>query len=409
MEHRASLLRNQSIVSFSQERWSHVLRSRHHIMAGLARGGNKVLFASSPTDIRNVFHDSGGIGVDAPGTTKVSENLHAYVPPNWLPTNYRFPRINHVVEDLRDWHLRRTLRHLAMDRPIYYVWHPSFANLIRHFDDALVVYHCYDEYNAFTSDSNALLRQRNMERQLLQRANVVFTVSEAVRARRLAFNKNIHVVTNGVDFELFSRAQDPHTAAPDDMAGLVGPIIGLVGTQTVITDLKLLRAIFEHRRDWNFVFIGLDLTAKDLANEDMNALRALPNVRVIGRRAIQQIPGYLKACDIYAIPWVLNDISLSGSPLKLYEYLAAGKPVICTPLNHLLFLSNVIAFAATADDWIAAIDCALRGDGPGSPSLRQEIARQNSWDSKVDFISTTMSAELEKLSRQQLSSHSCAL
>jgi glycosyltransferase involved in cell wall biosynthesis len=155
-----------------------------------------------------------------------------------------------------------------------------------------------------------------------------------------------------------------------------------------------LRQIFERRSDWSFVFIGLDQTPEHLMSEDLKAFQRLPNVHVIGRRTLQEIPSYLKGCDVCAIPWVINELSLSGSPLKLYEYLASGRPVVSTPLQHLLPLDGVIAFASNANEWIEAIEAALRSGGPGTIDARQSIARENTWEKKVDFISQKVAQEL---------------
>lgn len=393
MENPRTVLQGESILSFSLERWSHVWRSRHHIMSNLARN-NKVLFTSSPYYVRDALRDLGDANEEATGVTKITNNLHAYIPPRWLPTIFRYPKLDRQISALRVRHIRSVMRRLAMKQPILYIWHPSFADVAGAFNEALVVYHCYDEYSSFDASNSESEIQEAQERALLKRADIVFTVSDKVRERRLAFNPNIHVVNNGVDYPLFSRAQDAQTVVPNDLRGIRRPIIGLVTTLTSITDIGLLRQVFQRRPDWSFVFIGLDKTPEHLMSEELNAFQRLPNVHVIGRRTLQEIPAYLKGCDVCAIPWVINELSLSGSPLKLYEYLASGKPVVSTPLHHLLPLGSVIAFASNANEWIAAIEAALRGDGHGTIDARQSIARENTWEKKVDFISRKVAQAL---------------
>lgn len=391
----SAILQNQAILSFSLERWNQVWRSRHHIMSELARS-NKVLFASSPYQIRDAFRNFSDADADETGVSKISSNLHAYIPPRWLPIVFRYPRIDRLISNLRNWHIARALKSLGMRQPIVYIWHPAFAEMANAFDDALVVYHCYDEYTSFDAKSGESEVQEKQEKALLKRANIVFTVSDKVRERRLAFNPNIYTINNGVNYGLFCKAQHPITVIPKDISVIPHPIIGLVTTLTSITDLGLLREVFQRRPDWSFVFIGLEETPDHLTNEALRTLLLLPNIHIIGRRTLQEIPGYLKGCDVCALPWLLNELSLSGSPLKLYEYLASGKPVVSTPLHHLLHLGKAIAFASNANQWIAAIEAALRGDGPGTVGDRQSIARDNTWEKKVAFISEKIVAELAK-------------
>lgn len=393
------ILQGASILSFSLERWGHVWRSRHHIMSALARD-NKVLFASSPYYIRDVMRNPVGLDEDATGVSRVADNLHAYIPPRWLPTIFRYPKLDRLIKDLRAWHLRKAMRRLGMARPILYIWHPSFADLVGDFDESLVVYHCYDEYSSFDATKYERELRETQERALLKRADIVFTVSDKVRARRLEFNPNIYTINNGVDYQLFSKAQYPETVVPEDIRVIPRPVIGLVTTLTSITDIPLLTQIFQRRSDWSFVFIGLENPPEHMMSEELKAFQRLPNVYVIGRRTLQDIPGYLKGCDVCAIPWVINELSLSGSPLKLYEYLASGKPVVSTPLSHLLPLEKVISFASNADEWIDAIEGIFLGESQGMIENRQSVARENTWEKKVEFISQKLEQELTK--RQDL-------
>jgi len=373
------------IVSFSQERWNSVWRSRHQIMSILAHK-NKVLFISTPFTIRDAIKIfiSRNENNEGCGLKKINKDLFSYQPPLWLPTLYRYQIIESVIARIRRMHLKFSIKKIELQPDIIYIWHPSFANRIDDFDDALIVYHCYDEYSTFDDINLQNTQLSHEEIALLKRADIVFTVSEKTKQRRLPFNSNIHVVTNGVNFQLFSRAQDAKTCIPEDLKVIRGPIIGLVTTLTTILDVDLLISIFELRPKWSFVFIGLMEEDPNKMNNSLRYFLKLPNVHVIGTRKQEEIPGYLKGCDVCTIPWILNELSMSGSPLKLYEYLAAGKPVVSTPLSHLLFLRDVICFAKNTKEWIDAIEAALNDDA--RVLERQCVAREHTWDKKVEFI-----------------------
>ena len=370
-------------------------------MSRLSRN-NKVMFSSMPLYIREVIESIRNGEKEASGVTTISNGLHAYIPPRWLPATHGYPRIDQLLTVFRCWQLKREMRHLQMKRPVLYIWYPSFVDMIGHFNESLVVYHIYDEYHSFHMDESVKAQLIAQENELLGRADIVFAASEELAARRRPFNSNVHVVENAVDYDLFATAMSLQTPVPADLLQITGPIIGCVATAATFMNLPLLHEIFTRRPDWSLVFIGVDVTPDDRAGDTQKALQRLPNVHYFGPRPLKTLPGYLKGCDICAIPYAMEDaVMVVSSPLKLYEYLAAGKPVISTPLPLMKHLEKLVSFAANADEWIAAIETSLQGGGQGTPEERQRIARENTWDKRVAFISEKLAAELGGRQRQQ--------
>ena len=386
-------LQGQCIVSLALEDWHSTWRSRQHLLSRLARD-NDVLYCTSPVFTHEVRERWVHRAELTPTVEEIAPRLVAYRPPYWLPQLYRAGALRKTMRGLLLGHLQLILRARGWKPTLLYIWHPSFVDWIDSLPGCALVYHCYDEYGSFEADDTARRTIWDAECRLLDQARVAFTASETLKQRRQARNPNIYVIPNGVDYDLFARAADPTLPMPADAAAIAGPLVGFVTTLTTITDLPLLHSVFSQRADWTFMFIGLELAVAPTEGSDLGRLLALPNVRIIGRRKLQEIPGYLKRCDVLAIPWLINEISLSGSPLKLYEYLASGKPVVSTPLSHLQHLNPVIAFAPDARAWIDAIEQALAGQGPGSGAARQEIARQNTWDAKADLLAGHLQAAL---------------
>lgn len=359
---------------------------------------NTVLFASPPFYVRDVLKDIRGNKLTSTGVTKVNDGLYTYVPPRWLPFSYRRSKVDTVLRQFRLWHIRKVMNRLGMRNPILYVWYPSFVDVIGEFNESLVVYHCYDEYASFTDqnqeEKEQIIRQ---EKQLLERAHIVFTASEELYERKRLFNSNTFVVRNAVDYKLFSQAQLETTKVPVDILAIPRPIIGCVATSTSSMDLALLREVFTAHPEWSFVFVGVENPDGARVDEELSSFQQLPNVYFIGRRRLVEIPHYLKACDVCVIPWILHDATLvSSSPLKLYEYLAAGKPVICKPLPLISYLDGVISFAEGKDEWSEAIERALRQENSEKIEERQAIARRNTWDQRVGFIATKLTEELSR-------------
>jgi glycosyltransferase involved in cell wall biosynthesis len=376
-----SALAGVPIVSFAVDRWSDVPRCRHHVVSRLARH-NRVLFTSPPCYVRDVLRRGpSGERAEQRSLRKITDSLYTYAPPVWLPYTYRYPRLNHHSLRLRSQLLSRVVRRLGMDQPILYIWHPSFADVIGQLDARLVVYHCYDEYSAFTGSDPA--RVADEEARILETADIVLTVSEGLHARKRAINPNTYLVRNGVDYRLFASAQDPATPVAEELRHIRRPVIGCV-TRIVpeYFDAELLRAIFARRPDWSFVAVGPECSTSPA----LAALKALPNVHLLGRRELTDLPSYVKAFDACLIPYVLTENKQLADPLKLYEYLAAGKPVVSKPLAALDSFGDLVSTASAAGEWIDAIDEAVRTDSPERIARRQEAARPHNWDDRVEHI-----------------------
>lgn len=182
---------------------------------------------------------------------------------------------------------------------------------------------------------------------------------------------------NGVEFERFA---DDSVAIPDDpdlrrALDRGRPIAGYYGALAEWFDYPLLERLARRRDDWTFVLIGPDY---DGSVKGRPALK-LPNVFWLGPRRYGTLPGYLRAFDVATIPFVINDITLATSPLKLYEYFAGGRPVVTSPMPECLAYPPVLA-AESVEEWSAALDRALeRSRDPEHARVLRDVARENSW------------------------------
>lgn len=399
---RVDNLEGVPILSFAKDRWNGVWFNRHHLLSRISRK-TPVLYVSEPFHIRRALQDVRKGEWGATGLNKVSQTLHEYIPPRWLPFNHRSDFINRIVSRVQASQIRRALKRLNMKRPILYIWDPEFADMIGRFDESLVVYHCYDEHIDFPGttpeEKRTIMAQ---EEHILSRADIVFAVSRSIYERKRAFNTNVFIVPNAADYELFAAAQLPSTKIPEDIKDIPHPIIGSV---TRIVDqyfhVPLMHEVFSRRPDWSLVVVGPiiephgDSARAVEQKSQLEALKQLPNVHLVGRRKQQDLPGYLKAFDVCAMAYpIIQNVMHSESPLKMYEYLAAGKPIVSSPLPLIMHLDNVMGFAQNADEWIKAIEIALRDNDQERVEERQKIARANTWDDRASFISAKLAEEL---------------
>jgi GT2 family glycosyltransferase/glycosyltransferase involved in cell wall biosynthesis len=261
--------------------------------------------------------------------------------------------------------------------------------LLRHFRDPRVVYELIDELEIFPGDKN-LLEHRHAT--LLEKATVAVATATRLLDKLKPIRPDAILVPNGVDFEHFAPAghrtdRDP----PIELAALVGegkPIVGYYGAFARWIDYELIRFAATRRPDLNFLLIGPD------HDDTLNASRlsSVANVRWFGPRSYQDLPDFLRYFDVAIIPFQLDNITLSVSPIKLFEYLAAGKPVITTDLPECRKHEPVM-IAHTPEEFVSLLDPALKlRDDDEYRARAVEIAFENTWDQRVSIIMEALEA-----------------
>src|SRR5579859_3873763 len=235
-----------------------------------------------------------------------------------------------------------------------------------------------DEYSQFTgTDKTAIL---DMERRLIEKSDLVIVSSSRLYETKHRYNPNTFLVTHGVDVAHFRKACLPATPAPEDCPGMRHPVIGFFGLIADWVDLEIIRYIAASRPEWSFVLIGEVQT-------DISALREMPNVHLLGRRNYQSLPAYCKMFDVAVLPFIVNELTLAANPLKLREYLAAGLPVVATPLPEVVKLNGLVRTARTQEEFLDQIEAYLK-EGKRGPNIEvSRLMEPESWDEKVEELS----------------------
>lgn len=244
-----------------------------------------------------------------------------------------------------------------------------------------VVYDCMDEWKSFPGMSSVLVAS---EENLVAQADLV-TVSGA----RL-FDKwrdrglRVELVRNATDFDFY-------TSAPREelLAALPRPVAGYFGAIASWFDIKLLRRLAVERPQVTFVLIG------GVFGVNVSALRALPNVHLLGQQPYDRMPSYLEAFDVCLIPFVVDDITAATDPLKFYEYISLGKPVVATPMPELNPHHELLYIAETPSAFLMKLDAALQEDDAALRGRRIELARENTWTARTrTFLSAVRDVHL---------------
>ena len=199
------------------------------------------------------------------------------------------------------------------------------------------------------------------------------------------FARRIELISNGVDYEAFQRAAANPRRLPR-LDAIRSPLLGYSGHISSRLDLPLLREIALARPNWQFVFAGSEDPRG--CEEELTALKAQPNVHFLGVLPVEDVPHSIAACDVCLIPYRVTDETLSISSLKLFEYLAAGKPVVSARVPAAEEHSAVVRIAeGKADSWIHGLETALAARSiPPQVAARQTVASGNSWTKRVGQI-----------------------
>lgn len=276
------------------------------------------------------------------------------------------------------------MRRAGMSSPL--VWlsypHPDLVAILDRLGAGGLVYDCVDDWSEFSKGYTDLGAS---ERDLLARADVVFTTAPPLQARATSMNGNTHLVPNGVDIDAYAQALSDHPELPPDAAGIAAPRIGFVGNIAEWVDLDLVSRVARAHPEWSFVMIGDYLADSPRPPET--------NIHWLGFRPFHRMPGYLASFDVCMIPFVDNELTRAVDPLKLYEYLAAGRGVVSTPMPRLDDFSDVVRVARDADGFAAAIRECL-AEPPERRAERVAAVRPHSWDARMAAISRVLADTL---------------
>lgn len=243
------------------------------------------------------------------------------------------------------------------------------------------VYQCMDEISEVNYTAKHGVR---LERELVKHADLVICTSRALTRKYSGVGRRVEYLPNAVDFELFKTAfteQLPMPALLEKFAG--SRIIGFTGSVDYRTDFGLVRRAAEKFPGVIFLFIGPVITVEHKRYE----LEKLPNVVFSSARPISELPAFLQHMDVLIIPYKKNALTNAIYPLKINEYLSAGKPVVATAFSEdISFFSDLIYLADTDEHFLEAIGKALEENDETLRHRRFERAASNSWKHRADQL-----------------------
>ena len=340
------------VFCFSHLRWDFVFQRPQHLMTRFARNG-RIFFIEEP-----VAHD-GESHIDV---SERGDNVFVCV-----------PRLSEGGEEKMPELVTRLRADYASDRYITWFYTPMLLEWSSELQPAAIVYDCMDQLSAFKNAPPELMER---ERDLFQRADLVFTGGKSLYEAKKEQHDSVHAFPSSIETEHFSRALE----ISDEIAehsGISRPRIGFIGVIDERSDIELLDAIAGMRPDWSFVMVG---PVVKISEEDLPRRK---NIHYLGQKSYNELPSILAGWDAAMMPFALNESTRYISPTKTPEYLAAGLPVVSTPIADVVEPYGnlgLVHIASTPAEFVEALEKAMDEKADKRREAAAEFLSKNSWD-----------------------------
>lgn len=347
------------LLCFSHLRWNFVYQRPQHL---LNRFTNffKVYFLEEP-----IFDatDAGYLSFE-----KQDSNLYVGVP--HLPAGLNKQQVNTLMTSLVD----RFLQDKDLDDFAFWYYSPMALAFSDKHTPKVTIYDCMDELSAFKHAPQEL---KLLEKKLLKNADVVFTGGHSLYEAKKNQHANIYPFPSSIEKEHFAKARETQQQ-PADQAHIQGPKLGFYGVIDERFDIQLIKEMADARPDWQIMLIG------PVVKIDPATLPQNSNIHYLGQKCYQELPSYLSGWDMALIPFAINESTRFISPTKTPEYLAAGIPVVSTPIADVINPyghHELVHIGSDANDFVAAIEKEFKRKSKQQwLSKVDNFLAHNSWD-----------------------------
>ncbi len=349
---------NYDLVCLSHLRWDFVYQRPQHLFSRFARR-NRVYFFEEP-----IFVD---------GETRLEinpreDNLFVVVP----HISHHDRETKNIVEVQREM-LDGMFASQTIENFVLWFYTPMAMDFAAHLEPLVTIFDCMDELSAFKFAPPELIEN---ERLLLEKADLVFTGGQSLYEAKQGKHERVFAFPSSIDAAHFRQARSIKQE-PEDQQSIARPRLGYCGVIDERIDVRLLGEAADLRPDWQFVMIGpvVKISDEDLPRRE--------NIHYLGGKNYQELPAYLSGWDVALMPFALNDSTKYISPTKTPEYLAAGKPVVSTPIRDVVRPYGeleLVHIAETAEEFVAACESALQGNPEERMKKGDEFLSQISWD-----------------------------
>lgn len=387
------------MVVVARDIWGTMRRRRHFLSLEWARD-RRILFIEPPVSLPRLLSGRPDSLSRASRVLKppieVEKNIFSFTPVRPLPESVPYaPRFNAATFNRQ---VASAIKQAGIVRPVLWITPEYGVSLLSSVSHSVSVYDITDDWTTAgitTSHRDRIVRDDDL---MLRRADIVFAVSESLRDSKRQLRQDIHLMPNGARIDLY---EQPPAPPPSPLDSVKRPIVGYAGTvHPDRVDVSLIKKVAAlGAGEFSLVFVGPCL----LPRADILALESFPNILFIPAQPMEILPSFISNFDVCAIPHLLTAFTHSLDPIKVYEYLAAGRPIVSTPVKGIMGLCEYIDIAEDAEGFYSAIKNALSGEGKSDVAARLSEAQKHSWSRRAEGIDHIIRSWIENHPQQQKS------
>lgn len=346
------------VICLSHLRWDFVYQRPQHLMSRFTKNGRVFFFEEPIFSDQPTFLD----------LTEREHNLFIAV-----PHISQQDRENSDVAEIQQAMIEKVIESKSIDDFILWFYTPMAMDFAAHLEPQAVVFDCMDELSAFKNAPPELLEN---ERKLLEKADIVFTGGQSLYEAKKDRHARVFAFPSSIDVDHFRQAREIGEE-PSDQSEIPHPKLGFCGVIDERMDIELLGQMADLKPEWQFVMIG---PVVKIAPEDLPQRK---NIHYLGGKDYKQLPAYLSGWDVALMPFAMNESTKYISPTKTPEYLAAGLPVVSTPIRDVIRPygeMKLVRIAETAEESVAACEKALQENSSERLKSADEFLAGISWD-----------------------------
>ncbi|MCJ8211639.1 glycosyltransferase family 1 protein [Mucilaginibacter sp. RS28] len=366
-----------NLICFSHLRWDFVFQRPQHLLTRLS-------------DTFNIFF------IEEPHVEEIEQHYYTFSkrePNIWVMVPHLPPGLDDEQSmQMQKQMFNRFMENKQLSNFIFWYYTPMALKFSEDHDPKVVVYDCMDELSAFKFAPAELPA---LEKKLMNRADVVFTGGHSLYEAKKHQHPNIYPFPSSIEKKHFLKARTIDTC-PADQIDTDKPKMGFYGVIDERFDIDLIGAIADARPDWQLILIG------PVVKINPDHLPKNSNIHYLGQKSYQQLPDYMATWDIALIPFQLNESTKFISPTKTPEYLAAGLPVISTPIRdvvHPYGKNNLVHIGETAEEFISAAEQLLNTTAKDKEAWQLKadtFLSSNSWDKTCDNMLSLIKKAADK-------------
>jgi glycosyltransferase involved in cell wall biosynthesis len=385
------------VIFVSLENWDEIWRRNQFLCDALAKRypRSKILFVGPPRDISSSLRRGQFSELGAPGTWKVPaySNITVTRPLKWLPNSLTACR--RLNERLAVRHIQRAARSLGLSSPLLWLNPHHAVSMVGHLGERAVIYDITDDWTQLDQSSHEATLIAAQDTELCRRADAVIVCSQGLLDSKRSLARHLHLIPNGVHTAHYDSVLDRSRPLPPDAVAWPRPVLGYTGTvHDNRVDVELVEKLARRFSTGTVALVGPDF----LPAATRTRLDVLGNVRRVPPVPYARIPDYMRAFDVCIVPHRVSPFTESLNPIKLWEYLAAGKPIVSTPVPGFRDYPQHVHLGADVEGFADGIRAALGEDSARSEARRRD-AQQHSWDRRVDAVVQVMEAAVARARR----------